>query len=573
VKAVRLSWVILAGFLILIVNLFRMQILQGDFYRVLSEKNRIRVVYLEGPRGNILDRNSQPLATSRLSFNLAVIPDEAKSKIKESCQAVGRILGEYPEVLERRFYKRKFGNFNTILLAEDIRRDQAVALEERLDSLPGFQIETRPQREYRLGEAAAHLAGFIGPMEEEEEERLAPYGYTQRDWIGRDGIEKVCESALRGSSGGLQIEVNSRGRLVRALGVKEPKEGKDVRLTVDARLQCYIQGLLRSQKGAVIVMELKEGGILSINSSPSFDSNLFASAKGRKGVDKYLHDPQAPMVNRGVRGQYPPGSIFKIITALAALEKGKISPTRSFNCAGLSIIGGNKFHCWNKDGHGPQSLTQGFAHSCNVYFYSVGLLAGADALFEKSLEFGFNQPTGVDLPGEKRGFVPSREWKRRTKKEFWYDGETANFSIGQGYLQVTPIQALGMISAIATRGEILRPHLIDKIDGEKAEARQVRFIPITPSYLNAVREGLDQVINSETGTGRLARQENVRVAGKTGTAQSGQHKTHAWFVGFAPEESPKIALVVFLEHGGRGGVAAASMAGAVFHWLKEASYL
>ena len=572
-KANRLMAIMGVVFLFLFLNLVRMQVIQTEHYQSLSERNRIRVIYLEGPRGRILDRNGEILADNRLSFNCSVVLNEANTTIFKSSRLLAPLLDMDPAALEKQFLKKRRGAFNSILIAEDITPAQAMAIEERLDFLPGFMIETRPLREYPYAESAAHLVGYIGPMAEDESEELEFYGYKERDWLGRDGVEKNYESYLRGHSGGLQIEVDSRGRFIRALGVKEPAEGKDIRLTVDARLQSYAQGLLQAQKGAVIIMELKEGGLLAINSSPSFDPNLFASNKGRKEVRQYLIDPLSPMVDRGVRGQYPPGSIFKIITALSALQNHGISPATSFNCPGYLIVGGKVFHCWKEGGHGPQSLAQAFAHSCNVYFYKTGLAAGIDALFAKAIEFGYSKPTGVDLPGEKEGFVPSREWKRQAFQAPWYEGETANLAIGQGYLQVTPIQALLMIAAVATKGELFKPHVIDRIEGMKVAEKHTRSLNIPLEDWKAVCDGLDQVINSDTGTGRLARLPDIRVSGKTGTAQSGQDKTHAWFVGFAPEENPKIAMVVFLEHGGRGGVNAATVASALFRWLKEASYL
>ncbi len=572
-RANKLSILFLAGFVILFLNLLRMQVIQGNYYRSLSERNRIRVIYLEGPRGKIVDRNGIPVVNNRLSFNVSAVPHEAKFTIHESCGILSMLLHVEAEELESRFEKGKPGHFNSILLAEDISPTQAMSIEERLDGLPGFMIETRPQREYPLRESVAHVTGFIGPMTTDELDRFEGVGYRQADWVGRDGVERMYESYLRGVSGGLQIEVDSRGRLVRALGVKEPVEGKDIELTLDSRLQSQVQNLLRTQKGAVIVMELEEGGLLSMNSNPSFDPNLFSSGQGRRDVGKYIHDADAPMVNRGIRGQYPPGSIFKIVTALSGLEHKKITPVTSVNCRGYFIVGGKRFGCWNEAGHGPQNLSQAFAHSCNVYFYTTGLLAGIETLLGKTLEFGFSKPTGVDLPGEKNGFVPSREWKRKTFHEGWYDGETVNLAIGQGYLQVTPIQALNMVAAVATHGHIFKPHLVNKIEGMRVAERHTRFLNVPEADWKAVEEGLDQVVNSDTGTGRLARVPGVHILGKTGTAQSGQHKTHAWFVGFAPAKNPKIALVVFLENGGRGGVAAAGVAKSVFQWLKEASYL
>jgi penicillin-binding protein 2 len=548
-RALKVFVLVLAGFGLLFLNLVRMQVLSYERYHGLSEKNRIRVIYLEAARGRILDRRGRALATSRLSFNCTAVPREASRRIDESCRVLAPILLTEASALKDRFESgRSRGSFNTVIVAEDIPPAQAMAIEEKLDLLPGFMIETRPRRQYPYGESAAHL-------------------------VGQEGIEMAAEEFLRGYSGGLQIEVNSRGRLVRALGVKEPKEGKDVQLTVDAELQAFVQGLLGGKKGAVMVMELGEGGLLSINSSPTYDSNLFASSGGRKRVGKYLQGEGSPMVNRGLRGQYPPGSIFKVVTALAAMKKRNLSPDRAIHCPGHLVIGGRRFPCWKESGHGPQTMSAAFAHSCNVYFYSLGLTAGIEALLEKTHELGFGSKTGVDLPGEKPGFVPSREWKRRRFGEGWFDGETANLSIGQGYLQVTPVQALGMIAATALDGRWLRPHAIESIHGVKVSERQSRPLPSAPAHWRAVRRGLEAVVESAGGTGRLSRVEGVRVAGKTGTAESGQDRTHAWFVGYAPAERPKVAMVVFLEHGGRGGVAAAAVAQEIFKWLKGASYL
>jgi len=563
----------LGGFLVILANLINMQVIGGDYYRTLSEKNRIRVIYLEGPRGKILDRHGQLLASSRLSFNCSVSPREAKSRIRPSCEMLAGILGVDSADLEKSYEKKKPGFFNTVLLAEDIKVSQAIAIEEKLDLLPGFFIETSPQREYPLRGAAAHLVGYLGPMTESEIDALELYGYRQTDWLGREGIEKSYESYLRGQSGGLQIEVDNRGRLIRALGVKEPKEGKDLELTIDAVLQSCVQRLLQDQKGAVLVMELKEGGILSVNSSPSFDPNFFASVNGRKKVGKYLHDRSGPMVNRGIRGQFPPGSIFKMITALAALENHKIFKETVFHCPGFMMIGGNRFRCWSDAGHGTQSLSEAFAHSCDVFFYNTGLLAGVDAIREKCLAFGLSKPTGIDLPSEKKGLVPSKRWKLLTHQRAWHEGDTANLAIGQGYLEITPIQALVMIGAMATQGHLFRPHVVDKIDGMKITEGNATPVWIRPENWNLVKNGLDQVVNSPTGTGRLARVPGLRIAGKTGSAESGQKKTHAWFVGFAPLEHPKIAVVVFLEQGGHGGISAARMASSIFAWLKEAAYL
>jgi len=574
VRSRHLSILVLVFFILILTNLVRMQIFEYETFKRLSDKNRIRVIYLEGPRGRILDRNKIVMAGNRLSYNCSAIIHEAKPKLASSLAVLAPILGEDPAVLEERFFdKKKRGAFNTVILAEDLSPRQAMAVEEAIDLMPGFMIETRPQREYPQGPAAAHLVGFIGPLNAEESADSELYDYSRSDWTGRDGIEKHYESYLRGRAGGLQMEVNSRGRFVRTLGIKEPRDGKDLQLTIDTRLQAYVQSLLKTQKGAVAVIELGEGGLLSLNSSPSFDPNLFASKVGRKDVSKYLTDKRAPMVNRALRGQYPPGSIFKIVTALAALDAGTLRPTSKFNCGGSLTLGGNRFGCWKEAGHGIQTLSDAFAHSCNVYFYMTGLSCGGESIYRKAIEMGFTRTSGIDLPGERKGFVPSPEWKRRSRKMRWFNGDTANLSIGQGSLQVTPIQALMMAAYVASKGRPPTPHVIDRIGGVKVSDGRRIDSRANREHLDQVEQGLDAVINSDTGTGRLARMATFRVAGKTGTAQSGQDKTHAWFVGYAPLPNPKIALVVFLENGGRGGVAAATLARQVLEKLSELHYL
>lgn len=562
------------GFALVWANLFRMQIVQGGFYQSLSEKNRIRVIYLEAARGRILDRRGQELATSRLSFNCSVIPREAEGYLKKSCDIVAPILGLEGEDLEKRYeLRRKGGAFGSVVLAEDITKEQAAAIEERLDAIPGFLIETRPQREYPLGASAAHLVGYIGPLTSAENDLVESYGYRRADWLGREGVEQSYESTLRGASGGLQIEVDNRGRLIRVLGVKEPAEGKDVQLTVDARLQTLVQEKLAGQKGAVLVMDLSDGGLLCVNSSPSFDSNRFASPAGRKKVGGYLKAPGSPMMNRAIRGAYPPGSTFKIVTGSAALDKGSITPRTVVHCPGSLQIGNRKFPCAKLEGHGDQSFREALAHSCNVYFYRAGIAAGADALFEKARQFGFGERRGIDLPGEAKGFVPSKEWKRRLQRQGWFDGDTANIAIGQGGLQVTPLQALAM-AAVAATGESIQPHVLNSVAGVPLSEKHSKRVPVDPATLASIREGMVEAVRSDSGTARLSRVEGLRIAAKTGTAQSGQgDKTHAWYVAYAPAEKPRVAMAVFVEHGGHGGVAGARIAQPVLVWLKENGYL
>lgn len=568
----RLWAIYVVFFGLVLFNLFRMQILRGDEFRELSEKNRLRVRVLEAPRGRILDRYGRVIADSRLSFNCSLFPQEARKHLNANFRVLSPILGEDPETLKARLQKAKPGQYGTLLLAEDIPIEQAMQIEERLDELSGVLVETRPIREYPAAEAVGLLTGYTGPQSENEADWLAEAGYGKSDWIGKTGLEAVYETYLHGKSGGLQMEVNSRGRLIRALGVREPQEGKDVELAIDAGLQSEAYRLLEGRRGAVVVMDARDGGILALVSSPAFDPNRFASAAGRKTVGDYFKNEHSPMLNRAVQSAYPQGSVFKIFTALAALGQKKITPATQFSCSGSLTVGGNRFGCWKLSGHGPQNLTEALAHSCDVYFYKTGLAAGPDAIRAAARAFNLDEKTGIDLPGERKGHVPSREWKKRKLRSAWFDGDTANFSIGQGYLQVTPLQTAVSVAAAGT-GYLVRPHLVRKIDRVPVVSRHASPVPVPAKDLADVQKGLLAVVQSDTGTGKLSRTPGVLVAGKTGTAETGPGKpNHAWFAGYAPADDPQVSMCVFLEGGGHGGVEAATVARGVWQWMKEHRY-
>lgn len=560
-------------FVFVAVNLFRLQIMQGSYYRDLSEKNRLRIITLEGPRGKILDRNGKEIASSRLSFNCTAVLQERPSRVRKSFKRLSEILGESVETLEKRYKKQKAGVFRSIVLAEDISLEQAMAIEEEMNELNGIMVETKPVRTYPLKEAAAPVTGYIGPQSAQETEELELLGYRPSDWVGRDGMEKKYEDYLRGTAGGLQLEVNHKGQYLKVLGIKDPKEGRNLSLSLDADLQMTAYKSFGGRRGAAAVMDLASGGLLVFVSSPSYDPNLFSTTSGRKKVGQYLTDAMSPMLNRAIQGQYPAGSIYKIVTALAALEPKKILLSSMFHCPGFMMIGKNRFGCWKEGGHGSQNLIEAFAHSCDCYFYRTGLAAGPDAIAKKSMEFGFGAATGIDLPSERKGLVPSRGWKQRKRSGAWFDGDTLNLSIGQGYLLVTPLQALGMITVVATGGELIRPYLAEKIDGVRVVEKRTQSIPMTPDYLAAIKKGLEAVVQSETGTGRLVRVPGVNVAGKTGTAETHKKENHAWYVGYAPSDKPKYAFAVFLEFGGHGGVEAAAVAKDILLKAKELGYL
>jgi penicillin-binding protein 2 len=394
------------------------------------------------------------------------------------------------------------------------------------------------------------------------------------DTVGRGGLEKVYNQDLTGVDGGLQIEVDSRGRQVRTLGLKEPQCGKDIQLTIDKDLQKAVDKLLGDKKGAAIVMDPRNGEILALASHPDFDPNIFVRPNTSSQRVKLLLDKVGkPLINRAISGVYPPGSVFKIVTLQGALQTGRVSPFTSFFCNGVFRLGNARFRCWKPDGHGIQEATSGMMNSCDVYFYNVGRLMGPDNIETYAKMFGYGSRTGIDLPDESKGLVPGREWKRLKKNASWYEGDTVNFSIGQGFLQVTPLQAVTMMSAVANGGKLVKPHIVKRVGDKSIIPPETKVIGLKDSALKKVREGVYKVVNSDRGTGKYARPQGVIAAGKTGSAENAQGRTHAWFSGYAPYENPKLALVVFIEHGGHGGVDPAIISKGIFEEAKKLGYI
>lgn len=560
-------------FIILMMSLFYSQVIRFPYYSRLSKNNSIRIIPIDGPRGRIFDRNRIPLVANRLSFDVAVVYQELKNKEKialllEDALGIPRSdLMESLEMASRRPYA-------PVTIVEDIDKEKAIILEEETLNTNGLVIETKSRRHYIYNDAGSHVFGYLGEIDEEGLEGLKEYGYRVKDLVGKSGLEKYYDVYLKGLDGGMQIQVDNKGRQVKVLGLKEPLSGKDLQLTIDASLQILSDKLLGEKNGAIIVMNPKNGEILALASHPSFDPNLFVKPKSSIERLKLLRDERRkPLLNRAISGLYAPGSVFKIVIASGALEAKKISRYTHFFCLGSYRLGNAKFDCWKEEGHGSQEVTAGLTNSCNVFFYNTGRTMGVDNIEISSKMFGFGKPTGIDLPEEARGVVPGRLWKRFYKNSSWYEGETINYAIGQGYLLVTPIQILQMMTVMANKGSIVRPHIVKRIDSTDISSVKKRNIGLREDVIQTVREGLFKVVNSEEGTGKRAKVEGVFVAGKTGTAQNPQGKTHAWFSGFAPFADPKICLVVFLEHGGKGGLEPAEIAKSIFEEAKNKGYL
>lgn len=555
-------------FLVILSALLYLQILRWPLYHDLAKKNHIRLIPLPGLRGTIYDRNGLAIVDNRLSFDVVIIPQEVEN-VDTTYGRLSRALGFSRARIESIVRKDYTAPFAPITIAGDVDKDLAFRLEENKQQFPGVLVLPRTLRWYVYGERTSHLIGYLSLINKDELERLGDYGYSMSDLVGRSGIERAYDRYLRGEDGGTQLEVDATGRLVKILGSKNQKKGTDITLTVDAKLQAYASDCLEGVNGSVVVMDPRNGEILAIASSPSFDSNIFAErGKGGEALD-YMKSGSHPMLNRAINGQYPPGSIFKIIISDAALETKAITEHTTFVCNGKYFVGKAEFDCWKEGGHGPQDLRDAITHSCNIYFYNVGRKLGPDVISEYAARFGLGKPTGIDLAGENSGLVPNPAWKRAKRGQKWYEGETVNYAIGQGDLLVTPLQMAEAVSVFATEGSAPRPHIIKKIGNADVQVPKPRTIPVSKSAIGIIRSAMVNAVASDTGTGQRARIEGMKIAGKTGTAQTPSGEPHAWFLGFAPADSPRIAFVVMVEHGGHGGVAAADIAKKILDFAKD----
>ncbi|MCM8790788.1 MAG: penicillin-binding protein 2 [Candidatus Omnitrophica bacterium] len=565
--------VVSALFILVGIGLFYNQILKHGYYFKLSRNNSIRIVPIDGPRGSIFDRTGKALVTNRMSFDVKLVYQEINDR-RKLAGILRDILGMPSEKIVESLEKAGARPYAGVTIAEDIPKEKAFVLEEASCEVSGLHIETRSKRDYILGMFGSHLFGYLSAITEEELERLKDEGYRITDLVGRGGLEKYYERELKGVDGGTQIEVDSRGRQTRVLGVKEPEAGKDLQITIDASLQVAADKLLGDRKGAIIAMDPSNGEILAIASHPSFDPNIFVRPGTSRERLQLLNDKKGrPMSNKAISGIYPPGSVFKVVVASAALDTKKIDAHSSFFCSGTYNLGRASFDCWKAEGHGWQDVIRALMNSCNIFFYNTGRIVGPDSIESYAQRFGFGALTGIDLPDEVRGLVPGRAWKRAHRKIPWYEGDTLNYSIGQGYLLVTPIQVLNMIAVVANNGNLVRPHIVRRVGGEEMPLVKSRPVGLDGNVIKIVREGLFEVVNNDAGTGKRAKVKGVAVAGKTGTAQNPQGRTHAWFCGFAPFERAKICLVVLLEHGGKGGVEPAQIGQGFFEEAKRLGYL
>ncbi|MBN1380652.1 MAG: penicillin-binding protein 2 [Deltaproteobacteria bacterium] len=567
---------------VLIFRMFYLQIMRGDELKQKSENNSIRFHKIVPPRGLILDRNGVVLVDNQPSFNIVYIPNRSKD-IKDTLRKIEKIYTENSMTFSfDSLLNKKVRPFVPVKLEKNVTWAKLAVVETNSLDLPGVNVEVLPIRKYNSGKMLSQIVGYIGEISPKELNRDESGHYSAGDLIGKRGIEKYLDQYLRGKCGAEQVEVNALGKTIKTLGTIDPIPGDNVFLTIDYFLQKVAWEAIDGKAGTVIVMDPRDGSVLAMASSPSFDPGLFFGGITVDEWEELSNDPLYPMENRAIAGQYPPGSTYKTIVAAAALEEGIITPDTTFFCDGTFALGNRTFRCWQEDGHGKVNLHRAIVESCDVYFYQVGKLLGVDKLHDYAVKFGFGKPTGFDLPGEKCGLIPSKQWKLNRFKEKWHQGETISVAIGQGYNLVTPLQLLNAYCALANGGTLYHPRIIDRIEtpGGKPyrifEPEEGGTIPVSKKNIKILNHALWGAVNERRGTGYILKRAKEDVCGKTGTSQvvrlpsdekarrlkqmELRYKDHALFVCFAPYKNPEIAIAVVMENAGSGGTAATPIA-------------
>lgn len=591
----RFIWlvsVVCIAFAVLIIRLLYLQVFQGQRYSHLSENNRVRIERLSAPRGMILDRRGEILADVRAAFNAVVIPaeipDEGRGRIYEELSAV---LSMTVDEIRERVERRSLPRWKPRILKRRLDRDEMARLEAHRLELPGVAVQASPVRNYPFEGLLGSVLGYVGEISPAElsSKSFIEKNYESGDFVGRSGIEAQWEDSLRGVAGWRQVEADARGRRLQVLSEQPPLAGNNIYLTIDKRIQETAEKAMGENVGALVAVDVLSGEVLAMVSNPGFDPNMLSKGVSSEDWSALLKDPLKPLQNRVIQGQYPPGSTFKIAAALIGLAVGAVDPSTTYFCNGEYRMkeDGRAYRCWKKFGHGKVDLETALVESCDVYFYQLAHLLereeryrGVNNLYDWGRRLGLGSATGIDLPGEKTGLLPSREWKLGAIKERWYSGETLSVIIGQGFMLATPLQLAVMTASVAhPEGRRLVPRMV--IREEDSAGKILHSVPTADlgavgfrkEHLEVVRRALRKVVSTEKGTGKKAEVEGFPVAGKTGTSQvrkmpqdenkvdeetiPWKFRDHALFVAYAPADSPRIAVAAIVEHGGHGGSVAA----------------
>ena len=554
--------VVVVSLLLLAAGLFFFQIAQGDEYVKLASRNRLRILRISAPRGSILDINGAPLAVNVRTFNLSGYPIDLQKE--ENIKATAALLTRSgipmdEERLRELVDKQYSAPYRAITVATNLTFAQVAEMIMDRDFKKALFITPVWKRTYPAAQYAAHVVGYVAEITKEELETRDRELYRGGDMIGKNGIEREYEDVLRGAAGEEVIEVDSRGRRLRNISYVKTQKGGDMTLTIDLAAQRYAAELMGKFRGALIAMDVHDGSIRCLYSSPSYDPNPLTWGISNKEWAALTDHVERPMMNRAISGAYPPASTFKVITGTAILENKIANRNTKINCPGWFELGNRRFRCWKRSGHGKENVTDALRDSCDVYFYELASKMGVRKLMETEEKFGVGRKTGIDLSGEASGTLPGPEWKKRRIKESWYGGDTVNNSIGQGYVLMTPLQVVRVYAALANGGKLLKPRL------NTAALADSEPLGVDPAVLRIIRQGVEEVTKS--GTGRIASSFGVRVAGKTGTAQNSQGDDHAWFAGYAPVDNPRYAVVAIAEAGKAGSSLTGPIVGKMLNFL------
>ena len=555
---------------VLLLQFWSLQVLRARHFRELAENNRSRVVTVAAPRGMLLDREGQLLVGNRPSFNVVLTPEHAED-LDKVVTRIARTLGIGEARIRERLARRV--SYRPVVVRADASVGEVAAIEARRLELPEVSIEVVPLRFYPLRSAAAHALGRVGEISERQLRSPEFEGLEPGALVGQTGVEAQYNRGLMGRDGFRRVIVNSRGLEVAEADSEPPEDGPSFTLSLDASLQAVSERAFAGRAGSAVVLDPETGEILAMMSTPAYDPNEFTTGIDRERWGILANDPETPLMNRVIQGQYAPGSTFKIVLAVAALEEGVIGPSTTFYCPGHLRVYNKLFHCNVPGGHGIVDIRRALAMSCNVFFYQVGIRLEIERISAWATRLGLGAPTGVDLPHEASGLMPSPEWKLRVQKTPWYPGETVSVAIGQGQVNATPLQMARVAAVIANGGRLVRPHLVRRAGDTEIPAEPPKPLGISAETVAIVKEGMRAVVSE--GTGWRARLSSVEVCGKTGSAQVVSRerlrqspddpslKPHAWFLAFAPADRPRVALAVIVEHGGSGGAAAAPVARAI----------
>ncbi len=569
---------------VLISRVFYLQILQGERYKFLADKNRTSIRLTMPSRGNIFDRNGVKLAENKKTFQAILIKDDAKdvNQVVKNFEKIIPLDEDEKDRIQKEIKKKRA--FMPILIKDGLSFEEASKLHLNAPDLIGIQIEEELTRFYPFKEQNAHLVGYVSLLNERdlENEPDSPLANLPGYRIGRTGLENAFEDLLKGAPGMRKREVNAYGHSVRILEEEDAQKGENLHLTIDVRVQKIALEALAGEAASAIVMNVNTGEILALVSSPSFDSNIFTMPVSTKVWRSLIHNERRPLQNKALTGTYSPGSIFKLVVALAALEDKAVYQEKKIYCNGKYHVGNHDFHCWKRGGHGFVTLEEALMHSCDVYFYQVAEQMGAEKIINMARRLGLGSALNVGIKGEKEGLVPTPEWKKKRFKDEWRTGDTINLSIGQGFLTTTPMQLVNLVAVIANGGYQIKPHLIKGQGLENPPS-----LGLNKWHLSLVKSGMNMVVNNIKGTAYKARfnVNGMKMAGKTASTQvrritkkerekgvisqdklPWKYRDHAMFAAFAPVDKPEYAVIVMVEHGGGGASSAAPKAGAI---LKE----